>query len=80
MKVVTENIKKSRVTVNGGNVNVKSSRDIASVTLYEISGRKRTEKAVHANECTFDVTGIRGVYILDTIFTDGTSERSKIMI
>lgn len=80
VKVVTENIKKSRVTVNGGNVNVKSSRDIASVTLYEISGRKRTEKAVHANECTFDVTGIRGVYILDTIFTDGTSERSKIMI
>lgn len=80
VKVVTENIKTNRVTVNGGNVNVKSSRDIASVTLYDISGMKRVEESVYANECTLDVTGMRGVYVLNTIFADGTSERSKIMI
>lgn len=80
VQTVTEDKGKTSLTINGGNVTVKSSRCIASVSLYDIAGMKKSGDVVEAYECTLDVVGMRGVYILDIMSTDGTSERIKIMI
>lgn len=80
VKDISVNNDTTSVTVNAGNVSVKSSRCIASVSMYGISGIRSHYVAVSSNECVLDVAGFKGVYILDIAYLDGTSDRTKIMI
>lgn len=80
VKDISVNSDTTSITVNAGNVSVKSSRCIASVSMYGISGICSHYVAVSSNECVLDVAGFKGVYILDIAYLDGTSDRTKIMI
>lgn len=77
---VTENPGKTSISITNGNVSVKSSRCIALSSLFNLSGMRVCAEKMYTSECVLDITGLKGVYILEVIFTDGTSERTKIML
>jgi hypothetical protein len=65
-----------------GNVVVSSTDLIKSATLYDITGRLITSSpnTLITNSITLSTTGTAGVYIVDVILRDGTTEQAQVII
>lgn len=69
-----------KINIDNGNVSVKSSRDIACVTLYTATGISVVSHRCHGQEASFAVPNLKGFYIVAVKFKDSTVNSSTIFI
>jgi hypothetical protein len=59
---------------------VGSPKEIRSVDLYDVQGRRIAQGVPAGAGFTVPVTGLQGVYIVKTVFADGEMKTGKVVV
>lgn len=68
------------IRYENGNVCVESSRDIINVSLYSVSGTRIVARKYDGNEANLNVSGMKGIYIVEVTLCDGLKKFAKLII
>lgn len=68
------------IRYENGNVCVESSRDITNVSLYSVSGTRILARKYDSNEANLNVSGMKGIYIVEVTLCDGLKKIAKLVI
>lgn len=68
------------IRYENGNVCVESLRDIINVSLYSVSGTRIVARKYDGNEANLNVSGMKGIYIVEVTLCDGLKKFAKLII
>lgn len=76
----SDNGGEAEIKYENGNVSVKSSRDITGISLYSLTGAKVIAHKCSGNEYRLNISGLKGIYIVEVSHAYECRDRAKLMI